>query len=350
MFMLGSMNEGCDSESVLTRLDDDDRDLPGRAPLVAGVTAVGGDDPRPQFGTLGPRRRAGPHRLRRPVDRQLDLGVGDEVAVPLRIALVAALGGDEDHAAGLTDRRGEHHRPPLAGLAPGRVQLDRGHPGEAAAQPTSGHGEHRLVELVHPLEEGVGQLLSRTHRICRLRVCRGCMNCPMATLLERDAELARLAGALDDAAGGHGRVAFVAGDAGVGKSSLVAELVARARTTAAIGRCDPLVTPRALGPFLDVAAALGLAAPADRDGLLGCLVDAIGHAGPTVVVVEDAHWADDATLELLAMLGRRAVDLPLALVVTYRDGDVRRRPHAAPGDRRSGHGERDHVDRAGSAR
>ncbi len=153
---------------------------------------------------------------------------------------------------------------------------------------------------------------------------RGCMNCPMATLLERDAELARLTGALDDAAGGHGRVAFVAGDAGVGKSSLVAELVAQAETaTTAIGRCDPLATPRALGPFLDVAAALGLSAPADRDGLLGCLVDAIGRAGPTVVVVEDAHWADDATLELLAMLGRRAVDLPLALVVTYRDGDVR---------------------------
>ncbi len=145
----------------------------------------------------------------------------------------------------------------------------------------------------------------------------------MATLLERDADLARLAGALDDAAGGHGRIAFVAGDAGIGKSAIVAEFLAMAGVAAtAIGRCDPLATPRALGPFLDVAAALGLDAPADRDGLLGALVDALGGGRPTVIVVEDAHWADDATLELLAMLGRRAGDLPLALVVTYRDSEV----------------------------
>ena len=145
----------------------------------------------------------------------------------------------------------------------------------------------------------------------------------MAPLLERDVDLARLASALDEAAGGHGRIAFVAGDAGIGKSAIVAELVAIAGPgAAAIGRCDPLATPRALGPFLDVATAFGLDAPADRDGLLGTLVDALGRGGPTVIVVEDAHWADDATLELLAMLGRRAGDLPLALVVTYRDSEV----------------------------
>jgi DNA-binding CsgD family transcriptional regulator/tetratricopeptide (TPR) repeat protein len=145
----------------------------------------------------------------------------------------------------------------------------------------------------------------------------------MARLLERDADLARLVGALDDAADGHGRIAFVAGDAGIGKSTVVAEFVAMAGTaTTAVGRCDPLATPRALGPFLDVATALGLDAPADRDSLLGTLVDALARAGPTVIVVEDAHWADDATLEVLAMLGRRAADLPLVLVVTYRDSEV----------------------------
>ena len=41
-----------------------------------------------------------------------------------------------------------------------------------------------------------------------------------------------------------------------------------------------------------------------------------------MIVVEDAHWADDATIELLAMLGRRAGELPLLLVVTYRDDEV----------------------------
>jgi DNA-binding CsgD family transcriptional regulator len=145
----------------------------------------------------------------------------------------------------------------------------------------------------------------------------------MPTLLERDAELARLVGALDDAAVGRGRIAFVAGDAGIGKSALVTEFVAISDSaTTAIGRCDPLATPRALGPFLDVATALGVDAPPDRDRLLGALLDRLGRAGPAVVVVEDAHWADDATLELLAMLGRRAGDLPLVLVVTYRDSEV----------------------------
>jgi DNA-binding CsgD family transcriptional regulator/tetratricopeptide (TPR) repeat protein len=145
----------------------------------------------------------------------------------------------------------------------------------------------------------------------------------MPTLLERDAELARLVGALDDAADGHGRIAFVAGDAGIGKSALVTEFVATADSaTTAIGRCDPLATPRALGPFLDVATALGVDAPPDRDRLLGALVDRLARSGPSVVVVEDAHWADDATLELLAMLGRRAGDLTLVLVVTYRDSEV----------------------------
>ena len=49
---------------------------------------------------------------------------------------------------------------------------------------------------------------------------------------------------------------------------------------------------------------------------------ASGWAGPVVLVVEDAHWADDATIDLVAMLGRRAVDLPLLFVVTYREDEV----------------------------
>ena len=146
----------------------------------------------------------------------------------------------------------------------------------------------------------------------------------MATLLERDADLARLASTLDDAAGGHGRIAFVAGDAGIGKSAVVAEFLAMAGVAAtAIGRCDPLATPRALGPFLDVAAALGLDAPRrPRRPARPRSSTPSAAERPTVIVIEDAHWADDATLELLAMLGRRAGDLPLAIVVTYRDSEV----------------------------
>ena len=79
------------------------------------------------------------------------------------------------------------------------------------------------------------------------------------------------------------------------------------------------VRPR---PVLEVATALGLDAPDDRDALLGCLLADLRGRAATLLVVEDAHWADDATIELLAMLGRRAVDLPLLLVVTYREDEV----------------------------
>ncbi len=94
------------------------------------------------------------------------------------------------------------------------------------------------------------------------------------------------------------------------------------RRRVAFGRCDALGTPRALGPFVDIADSLGIADADDRDGLLGQLLAAIRPGPPTMLVVEDAHWADAATIELLAMLGRRAVDLPLLLVVTYREDEV----------------------------
>ena len=74
--------------------------------------------------------------------------------------------------------------------------------------------------------------------------------------------------------------------------------------------------------MLEVASALGVGAADDRDALLSCLLDDLRGGAPTLIVVEDAHWADDATIELLAMLGRRAGELPLLLVVTYRDDDV----------------------------
>jgi predicted ATPase len=146
----------------------------------------------------------------------------------------------------------------------------------------------------------------------------------MVTVLERDAELGRLRMLRDAALGGRGCIAFVAGEAGIGKSTLVdafaGEVAAEARV--AFGRCDALTTPRGLGPLLDLSADLGISGHNDRDSLLSELVADIRGHGLTVLVVEDAHWADDASFDLLAMLGRRVVDLPLLLIVTYREDVV----------------------------
>lgn len=152
----------------------------------------------------------------------------------------------------------------------------------------------------------------------------------MADLLERAAPLALLRAALDGASAA-GRVVLVGGEAGVGKSSLVRALAAEVgdRTRVLVGACDPLLTPRALGPLHDVARETGgplaalLAAGAPREQVFGALLDELGRPGkPTVVVVEDAHWADEATLDLLLFLARRIAGVHALLVVTYRDDEV----------------------------
>ena len=61
---------------------------------------------------------------------------------------------------------------------------------------------------------------------------------------------------------------------------------------------------------------------------------------PTVLVVEDVHWADDATLDVLRYPGRRIADLPAVLVITYRDDEIGRGSPAAAGARRVGRGHR----------
>src|SRR6185436_10760602 len=78
-------------------------------------------------------------------------------------------------------------------------------------------------------------------------------------LLEREDVLAALDEALADATGGRGRIVFVGGEAGVGKTALVRRFVESGVGDARVlnGGCDPLFTPRPLGPFVDIARATG---------------------------------------------------------------------------------------------
>ena len=147
-------------------------------------------------------------------------------------------------------------------------------------------------------------------------------------VLERDTELAALDAALRRAADGTGSVVLVAGEAGIGKTSLVRAFVARraGHVRVLLGACDDLVTPRALGPLRDAVRRLGgplVAAldTGDREAVLSALLAELGGR-PTLLVLEDVHWADDATLDVVRFLGRRVADLPLVVVVTYRDGEV----------------------------
>ena len=155
-------------------------------------------------------------------------------------------------------------------------------------------------------------------------------------MIERETQLAALMGYAAEAGAGHGRLVLVAGEAGVGKSTLVDHLRGALQDAAPVpavdwlwGACDGLFTPRPLGPMHDLAEQAGgeLAelsrAGASRDELFAGLLRRIRtESGPdklSVYVVEDVHWADEATLDLVQFVGRRLRDAHAMVVLTYRE-------------------------------
>lgn len=149
-------------------------------------------------------------------------------------------------------------------------------------------------------------------------------------ILERDDELAALGSAARDAGDGVGTVVLVSGEAGIGKSSLVEAIrgVLPAEGRLLVGYCDDLATPRVLGPLRDLIGSVGTVLTSalergDRAAVLEALRNELGWANhPTVLAIEDVHWADEATLDVLRYLVRRTARLPLVLVLTYRDDEL----------------------------
>ena len=148
-------------------------------------------------------------------------------------------------------------------------------------------------------------------------------------LFERDEQLDQILAAVGSDDRRTELVVLLSGEAGIGKTSVVRELADRlgpgVRRLA--GACDDLLAPRALGPLRD--AFRGSGGPVERvlaDGGTDAVFEAVlGElAGPrvTVLVVEDLHWADDATVDLLRYLARRLDRLRAALVLTFRPDTV----------------------------
>jgi predicted ATPase/DNA-binding CsgD family transcriptional regulator len=152
----------------------------------------------------------------------------------------------------------------------------------------------------------------------------------MMRLLEREQQVAAVAGYLAEAAKGHGRMVFVAGEAGVGKTSFVGRTVADAADLARVtlGGCDGSSTPAPLGPLVEMLPRL----PAEiwppgaaRHEVFARLVAALAQPRqhePYLLVVEDAHWADEATLDLVRHLARRIHHCRALVLVTYRPEDL----------------------------
>jgi DNA-binding CsgD family transcriptional regulator/tetratricopeptide (TPR) repeat protein len=148
-------------------------------------------------------------------------------------------------------------------------------------------------------------------------------------LVERSSFLDTLAGYAAEARQGSGRLVLVSGESGIGKTALVEAFHAQLpRARWLWGACDGLLTPRPLGPLFDIAGQTGgqlselCGQGAARDQLfMAFLAELETPAALTVAVIEDVHWADEATIDLLRFTGRRLSRIKALILVTYRDDE-----------------------------
>jgi DNA-binding CsgD family transcriptional regulator len=147
-------------------------------------------------------------------------------------------------------------------------------------------------------------------------------------LLERDFELSALWTAFDEVSRrSRGQLVVVSGEAGVGKTALVRAVCNDLQDRARVlwGACEPLATPTPLAALVEIARACGgslvdlvTGRPTPYEVALG-LVEELTYSAPTVLVLEDVHWADDATLDVLRILSRRYEELETLIVVSHRE-------------------------------
>ena len=147
-------------------------------------------------------------------------------------------------------------------------------------------------------------------------------------VLEREDALEQLDGLLGEAAWRRGRLVLVRGEAGIGKSTLVEEFTSGRSGRALWGFCDPVVPPRPLAPIFDIAAEVGGVLQAaltdpDRHRIISAFLAVLrADGGPWIAVLEDVQWADEVTLQVLRVVGRRAPQLRALVIATYRDDEV----------------------------
>jgi DNA-binding CsgD family transcriptional regulator/tetratricopeptide (TPR) repeat protein len=145
--------------------------------------------------------------------------------------------------------------------------------------------------------------------------------------LERESHLRRLKESFSLAQQGRGRIVAIAGEAGTGKTTLVQRFIEGVGAGAHVHRaaCENLTTPEAWLPLRDIARASGMAFNAAADplqafeGVLNLLAE---PGAARILVIEDLHWADSVTLDLVRYLARRIGHLNALVLLTYRDEEV----------------------------
>jgi predicted ATPase len=160
-----------------------------------------------------------------------------------------------------------------------------------------------------------------------------------ADLFERDQELAALGVMLDTILGeritGRGHIAVISGEAGIGKTALVERFLARTRgrsrpsVRTLWASCEASFTPRPLGPPYDIAQQTAsplrvlLDGDAGHAALFAAFLDELSPS-PTILVLDDIHWADAATLDFIKYLARRMHRVAVLIIITFRDDELRK--------------------------
>ncbi len=163
-------------------------------------------------------------------------------------------------------------------------------------------------------------------------------------LYGREAEVALLRESLREAFNGHGRLVLIGGEAGIGKTALVETLAADAHDLGALvlfGGCYELAMTPPYGPWSELlsgdlpreglppvpplAGGEGALAAPSQDVLFSQMLEffrELAARKPVVLVLEDQHWAEPASLELLRFIARSLRDVRLLIFVTYRDVEL----------------------------
>ena len=154
-----------------------------------------------------------------------------------------------------------------------------------------------------------------------------------AELLERSGHLEALGGQLADVSlRSRGHLVLVRGEAGIGKTALLRRFCDELDRSVRVlwAACDPLFLPRPLGPLLDVARVTEgelrarVEAGAKPHDVAASLLGELEAPAPTVLVLEDIHWADEATLDVVRLVGRRLEGVPALVLASYRDDELDR--------------------------
>ena len=150
-------------------------------------------------------------------------------------------------------------------------------------------------------------------------------------LIERDDFLSLMRKKFDEVTVGEGHCILIAGEAGIGKTSLTKEFCKSVEHKCEVyqGTCDALFIPRPLGPVLDIFWQLPSSDwkeslnSSDKSALFNrFLYELASRERPTIIVFEDIHWADEATLDFIKFLARRISRLRCLFILTYRDDEV----------------------------